>query len=633
AFVQLESMPLTASGKADRKALPEPEEEMATGTEYAAPENGTEVKLAALWAELLQRERVGVHDNFFELGGHSLKAAALTAAVHREFQCEVSLGEVFDRPTVRGLAILIEERRASGFAPAYQPIPLTERRTYYPLSSAQSRLFVLQSMDESSTAYHLSSALLIRGPLDRGRLLSAIRTISQRHDALRASFEWADGQPVQRISAEPVAEIEYEIAEISDPEACLRSFIRPFRLMEPPLLRVKLVRMPEDSVHLLLLDAHHLVTDGVSMAVLARQFMELYEGNPAAALPVQYPDYVEWQAQWLLSESCREQEHYWLQTLSGDIPALEWPGDYARPQRLDYRGDEVSVTLDAALTRELTAFGARAGTTLYMTLLAVFAALLYRYTGQRDIWIGSPVAGRPHADLAELIGMFVNTVVIRSQVQGDLTFEDHLRQMKDRILGALEHDRYPFERLVEKLGARRDIGRNPLFDAMFVLQNTGIPAVACGATTFEPYAFRRTAAKLDLTLEVEERSGELRCRFEYRTSLFRRETVERLAERFVRLAESALRDPSARVADLEWMTDGERRQVVQGFNDTEAPYPEQLTLPAMFRQQAERTPDRVAAAFAEETLTYRELDERSGRIARALREGGLAPEEPVGLMA
>ncbi|MFC5469004.1 amino acid adenylation domain-containing protein [Cohnella suwonensis] len=633
-FVQLQSMPLTASGKADRKALPEPETEMATGTAYAAPESETEEKLAALWRELLRREEVGIDDDFFELGGHSLKAAELTAAVHKQFECALTLREVFDRPTVRRLASLILERRATGEVRRYSPIAKAERRPYYPLASAQNRLFVLQSMDENSTAYHLPSVLTIRGELDRSRLSSAVRALSERHEMLRASFDWENGQPVMRIAEEPFAAIEFAVAEPSeDPDACLRSFIRPFRLNESPLLRVKLVRMPEEDVHLLLLDAHHLVADGVSMAAMARQFMELYEGKPAEALPVQYKDYAAWQSEWLRSEACGDQERYWLRTLSGDIPALQLPYDFARPQRMDYEGDQVSFSFDAGWTHELAALCARTGTTPYMVLLGLYTALLHRYTGQNDIWIGSPTAGRPHADLADLIGMFVNTVVIRGHASGDQTFGELLEQAKDRVLGALDNDRYPFEELVDKLAVRRDVGRNPLFDVMFVLQNTGMPAVACGETVFEPFEFRRTTAKFDLTLEIVEQGDDWRCRFEYRTSLFRRETVERMAGHFVRLAETLVREPERKLGDVDLMSAEERRQVVETFNDTKAAYPEELTLPEMFRRQAERTPERTAAAFEAERLTYRELDARANRIARALLDAGLAPEQPVGLMA
>ncbi|WP_027084592.1 non-ribosomal peptide synthetase [Cohnella panacarvi] len=634
AFAQLEAMPLTASGKADRKALPEPEGTMETGTAFAAPESEAERKLAAMWAELLQREKVGANDNFFELGGHSLKAAELVSAIHRDFDRGLTLRDVFRRPTVRELASLLDDVTLDGAGARYAPIPKVEDRQVYPLSPAQNRLFVLQSMDENDTAYHLTSALIIRGPLDRDRLSFAVRSLSRMHETLRSSFGWSDGQPVQRVSLETLEGIGFEDAGLSDPDALVQSFIKPFRLQESPLLRVKLFRLQEPAAHLLLLDLHHLVADGVSMAVLARQFMALYEGKPVWELPVQYRDYAAWHSEWLTSEACEEQERYWLEELSGEAPTLNLPVDHARPERMDHRGDQVIIDLESRTARELADLSARTGTTLYATLLSAFTALLHRYSGQTDIWVGSPVAGRPHADLADLIGMFVNTVIVRSRPVSGATFRELLEQTKERALGALTNDRYPFEMLVDKLGVRRDIGRNPLFDVMFVLQNTGIPSVTVGDTRFEPYEFRRSTAKFDLTLEiVEQPDGKLSCRFEYRTSLFRRSTMERMAGHFVRLAEEVARDPDLKLGEIELLADEERRKVVEAFNDTLAPFPDTLTLQEMFRRQSALTPDRIAAAFEDERLAYRELDARADRIAKRLIESGLSPEEPVGLMA
>ncbi len=634
AFMQLEAMPLTASGKTDRKALPEPEGTMDTGTAYASPESDTERKLAALWTELLQREKVGANDNFFELGGHSLKAAELVSAIHRDFDRSISLRDVFRRPTIRELASFLDEDGRDSAGARYAPIPKVEARTFYPLSPAQNRLFVLQSMDENGTAYHLTSALVIRGPLDRVRLSAAVRSLSRMHETLRSSFDWADGQPVQRVSAEALAGIDFEEAGISDPEALVQACVQPFRLQQSPLLRVKLFRMQEPDVHLLLLDLHHLIADGVSMAVLARQFMALYEGKPAWELPVQYRDYAAWHSVWLSSEACEEQERYWLEELSGEVPTLNLPVDYARPERMDHLGDQVLIELEPRIVRGLSDLSTRTGTTLYATLLAAFTALLHRHTGQTDLWIGSPVAGRPHADLADLIGMFVNTVVVRTRPERGATFRELLEQTKERVLGALEHERYPFELLVDKLGVRRDIGRNPLFDVMFVLQNTGIPSVTIEGTRFEPYELRRTTAKFDLTLEiVEEPDGKLLCRFEYRTSLFRSETIERMASHFVRLAESIAHNPNLKLGEIELLADDERRRIVETFNDTMAPYPNSLTLQEIFSRQTAKTPDRTAAAFEDERLTYRELDARANRIAQRLLAAGLSPEEPVGLMA
>ncbi|CAH1205377.1 Tyrocidine synthase 3 [Paenibacillus plantiphilus] len=632
AFVQLEAMPLTASGKADRRALPSPDMAMATGTAYEAPASETEEKLVALWRELLQRETIGVNDNFFELGGHSLKAATLTAEIHREFQCSLPLRELFNRTTVRELAQLIDEKLAGGEQYEWGGIPKLEPQPYYPLSSPQNRLFVLQSMDADNTSYHLPSVLYIHGQLNKDRLRSAVHALVERHETLRTSFVWVDGRPMQSVAkAAPIVWEESE-SEHSDLDSLLSAFIRPFALDEAPLLRVKLIRFNQEG-HVLLLDMHHLISDGVSSVVLAKQFVEAYESGQLPELPIQYKDYAHWQQNWLQSEEAGKQQQYWLDALSGEIPVMNLPFDYPRPPRQDYAGDSVSIALDSELAQRLSALGASTGTTLYMTLLAAFTALLHRYTGQEDIWIGSPVAGRPHVELSDLIGMFVNTVVLRGEARADQSYLELLEVVKERVLGALENDRYPFEELVDKLAVRRDVSRNPLFDVMFVLQNTGMPKVACGDVVFEPHEPRRSTAKFDLTLEVAEGEQGLRCQFEYRTSLFRRETVERLASHWLRLLEAITSDPALKLAEIELMDAGERRQVVELFNDTAAEFPRELTLHEMFRQQAERTPERIALSCESETLTYRELHERSHRLASHLRGQGVKRGEPVGLMA
>ncbi|MBW7477858.1 AMP-binding protein, partial [Paenibacillus oenotherae] len=633
AFVQVEIMPLTASGKADRRALPAPDTvSMDTGTAYEAPATETEEKLAALWRELLGRETIGVNDNFFELGGHSLKAASLTAEIHRTFKCSLPLRELFERTTVRELAELIDEKTASGGEQEWGSIPKLEQQLYYPLSSPQNRLFVLQSMDAANTTYHLPSVLYIEGALDKERLVRAVHALVARHETLRTSFVWVDGRPMQTVAAEPSIAWEEAEGDLTDPDALLSAFIRPFALDTAPLLRVKLVRAGHDK-HVLLLDMHHLISDGVSSVVLAKQFVEAYESGGLPELPIQYKDYADWQLNWLQTEEAAKQQQYWVESLRGNVPVMELPYDYPRPPRMDYEGDGVSIEIDGELAQQLSALTGRTGTTLYMTLLAAFTALLHRYSGQNDIWIGSPVAGRPHVDLSELIGMFVNTVVLQGEAYGDQSYLELLNSVKERVLGALENDRYPFEELVDKLAVRRDVSRNPLFDVMFVLQNTGMPKVACGDVVFEPREPRRSTAKFDLTLEVVEGAQGLRCNFEYRTSLFRRETVERMASHWLRLVAAIAREPELKLAEIDLMGEEEKQQVLKQFNATEAAFPRELTLHEMFRQQAKRTPERTALVSESEELTYRELDERSDRLAGHLRGRGVKRGEPVGLMA
>ncbi|GMK38341.1 hypothetical protein PCCS19_13950 [Paenibacillus sp. CCS19] len=639
-YVQLAHMPMTASGKADRKALPKPQagEALEMIAAYVQPRTDTEKALTLLWQQLLGREIIGADDDFFEIGGHSLKGASLLASIHRTFQCTLTLRDLFDRPTVRLLAARIEEAKGEVQQDAYMDIPKQPIQAVYPLSTGQNRLFVLQQLDPTSTGYHVSATLRIAGTLDQARLRAAIDALIAQHDMLRASFHWEDGQPAMRIA--PSAEADWEWGDERDlvnPAIDEASHSLPFELDRAPLLRLRLTAASSVQ-HTLTLELHHLIADGLSIAVLARQFMALYEGQVLELPQVSYMDYIAWQEQWLASSQSEKQESFWLQTLAGTPPTLTLPADYSRPDRLEFAGDDVRIELNESLAARLQALSGDAGASMYMTLLSAFQALLYRYTGEEDIWIGTPVGGRPHAQLSELIGMFVNTVVIRSTPHGSITFRELLAQTREQTILALDNDRYPFERLVDKLSVRRDNSRNPLFDVMFILQNTAIPSVACGDTVFESVDRPAAASKFDLTLEVIEKAGShsLQCRFEYRTRLFRRERIERMAAHWIRLLEAVVSSPDVPIADLPLLDEQERVQLLHTFNRTAVDHPfESMTLHEMFRRQVERTPERVAAVFGDgaETLTYRELDERSDLLAMQLRAQGAALGDAVGLMA
>ncbi|MBD3917805.1 amino acid adenylation domain-containing protein [Paenibacillus sp. PR3] len=635
--IQLEQMPLTASGKADRKALPKPPAiiSMETGSTHIEPRTATEQALAALWQELLGREPIGADDDFFAIGGHSLKGASLLASIHRTFQCTLSLRDIFNHSTVRQLAARIDEQNAERRADGYEDLPKQPRRAEYPLSMGQNRLFVLQQLDPASTGYHVSATLRITGPLDLARLRAAFQSLIDQHEMLRASFHWVDGQPVMRIAPATEAEWEWVDERHSSSIAAADSFSRPFDLQQAPLLRLQLAAV-DNQEHRLLLEMHHLIADGLSIAVLARQFMTLYEGQELEPSRAAYVDYSAWQEQWMSTEQSGKQEQFWQQTLAGTPPTLSLPADFSRPDRLEFAGDDVRVELNEMLVTRLQSLTTKSGATMFMTLLTAFQALLHRYTGEEDIWIGTPVGGRPHSQLHEMIGMFVNTVVIRCMPHGSLTFRELLAHTREQSISALDNDRYPFERLVDKLSVRRDNSRNPLFDVMFIVQNTSIPAVACGDVVFEPVDQRTSTSKFDLTLEVIEKAGSdsLQCRFEYRTKLFRRERIERMAGHWLRLLESAVSNPDVPLSELALLDEQEREQLLHRFNRAAMEHPyEALTLHDMFRLQAKRTPERIAAVFGGTiSLTYQELDLRSDRLAKQLQSHGVRLGGAVGLM-
>ncbi|KPV61396.1 hypothetical protein QJ48_00270 [Paenibacillus sp. A3] len=640
-FVQLEEMPLTPNGKIDRQALPAPESIVPTGAEYAAPRTAVEAKLAELWQEVLGVPSVGIRDNFFELGGHSLRAMRLAAHIQKEMHVNVPLQEVFAAPTIEQLAVVIAGLQQHTFA----AIPVSPVQPHYPVSSAQKRLYVLQQFEGGETSYNMPGVILLEGALDRKRFEEAFRGLIRRHETLRTGFELVDGEPFQRVYPESEVKFAVDYAKSSGGESDtlerIRSFVRSFDLRQPPLLRVGLIRLHPDKPgvdqeaerHLLLFDMHHIVSDGVSMGILVNEFGRLYGGEALPPLRIQYKDYAAWQRAELSGQRTTRQEAYWLNVFQGELPVLDMPTDYARPAVRSFEGDTVTFTIGQAESERLRQIAAQTGSTLYMVLLTVYMTLLHKYTGQEDLVVGTPVAGRLHPDLEPMIGMFVNTLALRSYPSGAKTFLDYLQEIREHALKAYEHQDYPFEELVEKLNVRRDMSRSTLFDTMFSLENTEQSELSIEGLTVVPYPSGHDAVKFDLALHASQVGEELKCSLRYASSLYKRETIERMANHFVRLVEAIADSPQAQLADLEMITAAEIVQIHETFNATaEDRYPQNKTLYAAFEEQAARTKDRVAVVFEGEQLTYGELNERANRVARVLRAHGVTADQPVAML-
>ncbi|WP_010494699.1 non-ribosomal peptide synthetase [Paenibacillus elgii] len=640
-FVQLEEMPLTPNGKIDRQALPAPEGIVPTGAEYAAPRTPTEAKLAELWQEVLGVPSVGIRDNFFELGGHSLRAMRLAAHIQKEMDVNMPLQEVFAAPTIEQLAVVIAGLQQDTFA----AIPVAPVQTHYPVSSAQKRLYVLQQFEGGETSYNMPGVMLLEGTLDREWFEEAFRGLIRRHETLRTGFELMDDQPFQRVYPESELTFNVDYVESSGRETeildRIRRFVRPFDLRQPPLLRVGLIRLDQDKPsvnqeserHLLLFDMHHIVSDGVSMGILVNEFSRLYGGETLPPLRIQYKDYAAWQQAELFGQRMSRQEAYWLNVFRGELPVLDMPTDYTRPAVRSFEGGTVTFDVGQAVSERLRHIATQTGSTLYMVLLTAYMTLLHKYTGQEDLVVGTPIAGRPHADLEPMIGMFVNTLALRGYPSGEKTFIDYLQEIKEHALKAYEHQDYPFEELVEKLNVKRDMSRSPLFDTMFSLENTEQGELSIEGLTVGPYPSGHDAVKFDLTLHAAEVGDELKCSLRYASSLYKRETIERMANHFVRLVEAIADSPQAKLAELEMITTTEIVQICETFNATAADrYPQNKTLYAAFEEQAERTKDRVAVVFEGEQLTYGELNERANRVARVLRVQGVTADQPVAML-
>jgi len=640
AFVVLEQLPLTSTGKLDRKALPVPEH--AGGADrYVAPRTPLEEVLAGIWAEVLKVERVGVTESFFELGGHSLLATRVVSRVREVLSVELPLRALFEGPTVAELAERVEEMRRAEL-PALPPVVPVERTGALPLSFAQERLWFIDRLEPGSAVYNMPVAWRLGGALDEAALERALGEVVRRHEALRTVFHEVDGSPVQVITpfegfALPVEDLSH-LSEANREAAARRrageEARRAFDLSTGPLFRAGLLRLGEED-HVLLLSMHHIVSDGWSMGVLYREFSALYgayrEGreSPLPELGVQYADYAVWQREQLEGEVLERQLSYWRERLAGAPELLELPTDHPRPLVQTFRGAAVPVDLSLELLERLQALGRSDGATLYMMLLGAFQVLLSKYSGSEDIVVGSPIAGRTRKEVEELIGFFVNTLVLRTDLSGDPTFREVLGRVREATLGAYEHQEVPFERLVAELQPERSLSHTPLFQAMLTLQSAedggGAPPGLSGMGA------EIASAKFDLSLSLGATSRGLRGGLTYSTDLWEAATMQRLVGHFTRLVEQAAADPDVRLSQVALLNEAERRQVVEEWNRTGAEYPAGSPIHRLFEEQAGRTPDATAVSSAGAALTYAALDHAANRLANHLRRRGVRPETRVGI--
>ncbi|HEU0014494.1 MAG TPA: amino acid adenylation domain-containing protein, partial [Longimicrobium sp.] len=643
AFVHLDALPVNPNGKLDRKALPAPELAPEEGT-YVAPRTPVEEVLAGIWAEVLGVERLGVHDEFFGLGGHSLLATRVVSWVREVFGVELPLRALFEGPTVAEMAGRVEEMRRAGL-PVLPPVVPVER-TEPPLPSfGQERLWFLDRFDPG-TSWNLPFALRLRGALDVDALERSLGEIVRRHEVLRTVFRERDGTPRQVIAPFggfrlPVTDLshlprETRAAEVQR-ELVAEGGSRPFDLSAGPLFRAGLLRLGAEE-HVLLLSQHHIVSDGWSMGVLYRELASLYEAyreggeSPLPELGVQYADYAVWQREQVEGRVLERQLAYWRERLAGAPELLELPTDRPRPAVRTYRGAKVPVELSLALVERLQALGRSEGATLYMVLLAAYQVLLSKYSGSEDIVVGSPIAGRTRKEAEDLIGFFVNSMVLRTDLSGDPSFREVLRRAREVTLGAYEHQEVPFERLVAELQPERTLSHTPLFQVMFALQNAGGGGAALPGLEVSGVGAELASAKFDLSLVLKATAQGLRVGLNYGTDLFERGTVVRMLGHLERVLEQVAADADVRLSQLELLGEAERALVLEAWNRTERPYPRGVCIHELFEAQVRERPGAVALAWGGAELTYQELAARANRLAHHLVGRGVGPETRVGVL-
>ncbi|KOP26731.1 thioester reductase [Hapalosiphon sp. MRB220] len=644
-FVILKALPLTANGKLDRNALPAPEEVVSRETTFIAPRTPVEEVLASIWSQLLGVPQVSIDDNFFELGGHSLLATQVISRIRTTFGVEIPLPQLFESANLASLAVQIEIAMR-GEQQGIQTIIPIHRNQNLPLSFAQQRLWFFDQIEPGSPSYNLPRSIRLQGKLNIDALSASLNEIIKRHEILRTSFAISNEQPIQVISPSvslqlplidlqqiPQQQREAELYRLAKEEAQTG-----FEITQAPLLRTKLLRLDAED-YVILLTLHHIVSDGWSTDILIREVGALYTAfcagrpSPLPQLPIQYADFAVWQRQWLEGEGLKNQLAYWQQQLSGELPILQLPTDRPRPTVQTYVGKTLSFVLPTSLNEGLKNMSKQEGVTLFMTLLAAFKTLLYRYTNQTDILVGSPIANRNRAEIENLIGFFVNILVLRSNLSGNPTFRDLLKQVREVALGAYAHQNLPFEKLVEEIQPERNLSHNPLFQVMFVFQNVPRTALELPDLNLSVLDVNSETATFDLCLTMEESEQGLRGDLEYNTDLFDAERMNRLVGHFQTLLEGIITNAEQCLSDLPLLTSHEQQQLLEwGKNQTLGEnLQEGLCIHQLFEAQVEKTPNAVAVVWGNEQLTYRELNQKANQLAHYLQKLGVKPEVLVGL--
>jgi len=556
-FVHMEKIPITSNGKVDRKALPVPNTEI--GDDYIAPRDEIEAQLAALWSEVLgiEQNRIGIDTSFFKIGGHSLKATTLVSKIHKTFHVMLSMTEVFEFPKLKDLAAYIKKANQ----PKYLSIQSTEEKAYYALSSAQKRLYLVQQIEPRSITYNITTIVVLEGKLDKPVMANAFEQMIKRHESLRTSFFPLGEELLQKIHKKVPFKVEYDEITGDQVEETVKNFVQPFDLSKAPLLRVGLVKTAEEK-YVLMVDMHHIISDGVSRQVLIEEFRELYSRESLPELRLQYKDFSQWQNKLVLSGQMKKQEEYWLNQFKGKLPLLKLSNDYTRPLTRSLEGSHVDFEIGAAEVKKLRNLARKEDTTLFMIMLTICNVFLSKLSGQEDIIIGTVTAGRDHADLEQIIGVFINTLALRNYPSSSHIFIDFLKEVKQRTLEAFGNQDYQFEDLVDQVLEKRDTSRNPLFDVMFTfISQEIVPVLGEVAKNPEtglkikPYKTEYNESRFDLLISGVDRGNRFSFKMEYSTQLFKKETIERFIDYFRQITAAVVEDKTIQLKDITLSTD------------------------------------------------------------------------------
>lgn len=623
-MMSIDALPVTRNGKVDKKALPEIEK--VSDVKYVAPKNEAEKTVADLFAEILEVNQVGANDSFFDLGGHSLKATKLVNKLERAFGKRISVKDVFRLQTVDKIAGFMEGLETGTQTIAFEK---AEKRDYYPMSSTQKRMYLIWQLDKNGISYNMPGIYKIKGIFDTKRLKNALEQVIERHEIYRTRFRVLNGETVQFI--EDKANIDFTVIHHHgsvDIEKLMSDFVRPFDLENDVLIRIRVIVCGDESY--LLIDTHHIVSDGTSIQLFTKEMCELYNGGTLKPLTYQYKDYSEW----MLARDLSSQKEFWVDEYSEEIPVLDIFTDYPRGTEQNFDGNTVFGEIDSVLSEKIALLSEKTGATAFMILMSALMVLLQKYSRSEDVVVGTPISGRMNEYTESMMGMFVNTLAVHGKPENNKKYSDFLNEIQEFCLKAYDNQEYPFEELVDELDIQRDVSRNPLFDVMFALQNLKKEAIRLDEATVEECDYSLGISKFDMTFDISETDDDTYViSLEYASALFRQESMENMLKQYLSIISQIADTPDMLISDIEAVTTEEKRIIMEQFNDTAVDYPKNKTISQLFSETVKKYRNKNALCYEGEWITYDQLDVLASKVAVRLIKAGVRPNDRVAVIA
>lgn len=625
-LVRLESFPLNHNGKIDKKMLPKVNL-LDVSNEFLDVSSKTELALQKIWMELFKTNKIGANYNFFNIGGDSLLAIKLCSILLTSLQIDLTVNDIFKYPILKDLALFIDTKNTST---TVKFIEKCAKRDFYPLSSAQKRIYYASSLDPSSTLYNIAGGIIINNLLDIKKLENCFNKLINRHSALRTHFEIRNNDIVQIIDDKIDFSLNLDTATTDNLNDIYSNFVEPFDLSKSSLFRTKLVKLQHNKM-LLLLDMHHIISDGTSLNILLQELCDLYNGSTLSEKQIDYTDFTLWEQEQFKTDEFNNKKDYWVNQFKDEIPLLNMPTSYTRPSTQSFEGANYHTILSKEVFDKVSTVSKELNITPYMLMLSCYYILLSKYSSGDDIVVGTPIVGRNLTELNNVLGMFVNTLALRNKIDSSLSFDKFIEHIKENCINSFKNQDYPFDMLVKDLNIQRDSSRNPLFDVMFVYQNNGYPKINFKGTENQYFIPDNNVSKFDLTLEIIPINNEYSLRFEYCTKLFSEDFIKRLSGHYINILNAILENKNIKIADIDMLSLEERNQILYYFNNTKMDYPSDKTIAQLFEAQVEKTPNNVAVVFEDKTLTYRELNEKANGLANKLYSIGIKSGDVIGV--